>query len=346
MTDTPTPAACVLVTGGAGYIGSHACEALARAGVRPVVYDNLSRGHRELVRFGPFEEGDIRDRARLLEVFDRWRPGAVMHFAALSAVGESVQDPAIYYDNNVHGAQTLLDAMRTAGVGRFVFSSTAAAYGQPDEQPMTEQTPTRPINPYGRSKLMIEQLLADYDAAYGLRSISLRYFNACGAHPTAGIGELHEPETHLIPRAIQAVQGRIGALDIMGTDYPTSDGTAVRDYIHVCDLADAHVAALRYLEAGGATTIMNLGTGRGHSVKEIVEATARAVGREVPARYAPRRAGDPPVLVADPALAERTLGWRAQWTDIEEVIASAWAFHQAHETHREPDHLADTVLKD
>jgi UDP-arabinose 4-epimerase len=319
----------VLVTGGAGYIGAHACEALARAGLQPVTYDNLSRGHRELVKFGPFEKGDIRDPARLLDVLRRWRPAAVMHFAALSAVGESVRDPSIYYDNNVHGAQTLLDAMRTTGVRRFVFSSTAATYGEPEQQPMTEETPTRPINPYGRSKLMIEQLLRDYDAAYGLRSISLRYFNACGAHPSAGIGELHDPETHLIPRAIQAVQGRIEALDIMGTDYPTPDGTAIRDYIHVCDLADAHLAALRYLEDGGATASMNLGTGKGHSVREIVEATGRAVGRPVPARYAPRRPGDPPVLVADPAMAKKVLGWSARWTDIEQTIASAWAFHEA-----------------
>jgi UDP-glucose-4-epimerase GalE len=326
---SPADASCVLVTGGAGYIGSHACEALARNGYRPVTYDNLSRGHRELVKFGPFEQGDIRDRERLLQVMARYRPSAVMHFAAFIAVGESVQDPAIYFDNNTHGAQTLLDAMRTSEIDRFVFSSTAAVYGMPGEQPMTEATPTAPINPYGRSKLMVEQMLADYDAAYGLRSAALRYFNASGAHPTAGIGELHDPETHLIPRALQAILGEIDALDIMGTDYPTPDGTAVRDYIHVCDLADAHVAALRYLADGGKTTRMNLGVGRGNSVKEIVDAAERATGRKVPARYAPRRAGDPPELVADPALANRTLGWKAQWTDIEAVIGSAWAWHQS-----------------
>ena len=329
MSDTSAAAGpVVLVTGGAGYIGSHACEALAREGFRPVVYDNLERGHRELVKFGPLEEGDIRDRARVLEALERWRPAAVMHFAALIFVGESVQDPAAYYDNNVRGAQTLLDAMRTAGVDRFVFSSTAAVYGEPPEQPMTEATPKAPINPYGRTKLMIEQLLGDYATAYGLRAVALRYFNACGAHPTAGIGELHEPELHLIPRAIMAIQGKIPQLDIMGTDYPTPDGTAVRDYIHVCDLADAHVAALRHLDRAEGFAAMNLGTGRGQSVKEIVEAVRRATGREVPARFAPRRPGDPPVLVADPSLAERTLGWKAKWTDIEAVIASAWAFHQ------------------
>jgi len=319
----------VLVTGGAGYIGSHACEALAREGFEPVVYDNLSLGHREMVKFGPLEEGDIRDRQRLIEVIGKYRPVAVMHFAALISVGESVENPAIYYDNNVHGAQTLLDAMRDTGVERFVFSSTAAVYGMPPSQPMTEATPKAPINPYGRSKRMVEQMLEDYGAAYGLRSIALRYFNACGAHPDAGIGEAHEPETHLIPRALMAVAGQIDGLELMGTDYATPDGTAVRDYIHVCDLADAHVAALRHLVAGGRSDQINLGTGRGYSVKEIIEATARVVGREVPHRFAPRRAGDPPELVADPARAAEILGWRAQWTDIDRVIATAWAWHQA-----------------
>ncbi|HEX8232338.1 MAG TPA: UDP-glucose 4-epimerase GalE [Caulobacteraceae bacterium] len=328
MTQTPDPIP-VLVTGGAGYIGSHACEALAREGFLPVTYDNLSRGHRRLVKFGPFEEGDIRDRERLLEVMARWKPRAVMHFAAFTYVGESVEDPSIYYDNNTRGAQVLLDAMRASGVELFVFSSTAATYGQPPEQPMTERTPTVPINPYGRSKLMVEQILRDYDTAYGVRSVSLRYFNACGAHPTADIGELHEPEPHLIPRALMALQGKIEALDIMGTDYPTPDGTAVRDYIHVCDLADAHVAAIRYLMEGGETSAMNLGAGRGNSVKEVADAVERATGRKLPVRLAGRRAGDPPVLVADPSLARDKLGWRARWTDLEQVIASAWRWHQA-----------------
>lgn len=319
----------VLVTGGAGYIGSHACEALAREGFAPVVYDNLTLGHREMVKFGPLEEGDIRDRQRLIEVIGKHRPVAVMHFAALISVGESVENPAIYYDNNVHGAQTLLDAMRDTGVERLVFSSTAAVYGMPPAQPMTEATPKVPINPYGRSKRMVEQMLEDYDLAYGLRSIALRYFNACGAHPAAGIGEAHEPETHLIPRALMAVAGQIDGLELMGTDYATPDGTAVRDYIHVCDLADAHVAALRHLLAGGASDQINLGTGRGYSVKEIIEAAARVVGREVPHRFAPRRPGDPPELVADPARAAEVLGWRAQWTDIDKVIATAWDWHQA-----------------
>ena len=319
----------VLVTGGAGYVGSHACAALAQAGFEPVAYDNLCTGFRALVKFGPFEEGDIRDPARLKEVFERWRPGAVMHFAALSVVGESMAEPALYYDNNVRGALTLLEAMRQAGVDRLVFSSTAAVYGKTEVQPIPETAPLAPINTYGRTKLMIEQALGDYDRAYGLRSVSLRYFNACGAHPDAGIGEMHDPETHLIPRALMAVQGRIEALDLMGEDYPTTDGTAIRDYIHVCDLADAHVAALRYLKQGGGTTALNLGTGRGVSVKEIIDAAGRACGAPVPLRRAPRRPGDPPMLVADPAMARRVLGFEARWTDVDAVIASAWRWAQS-----------------
>ncbi|MEI9965674.1 MAG: UDP-glucose 4-epimerase GalE [Caulobacteraceae bacterium] len=322
MSDKPA----ILVTGGAGYIGSHACEALARAGYTPVTYDNLSRGFRRLVRFGPLEEGDIRDQVRLAEVLAKWRPAAAMHFAALIAVGESVQDPALYYDNNVRGALTLLEALGEAGVDKVVFSSTAAVYGLPEVQPVAETAEKAPINPYGRTKWMIERVLADYGPAYGLRSVSLRYFNACGAHPTAGIGEMHEPETHLIPRCLMAVQGAIGALDLMGTDYPTPDGTAVRDYVHVCDLADAHLAALRYLEAGGATTALNLGVGRGYSNREIIDAVGRVTGRPVPIREAPRRPGDPPVLTADPSLAREVLGFSPRWTDIDAVIETAWTW--------------------
>jgi len=328
----------VLVTGGAGYIGSHACAALAQAGYTPVAYDNLTYGHREAVKFGPLEEGDIRNSARLDQVLARWRPTAVMHFAALISVGESVADPARYYDNNVRGALTLLDAVRAAGVQRFVFSSTAAVYGLPEAQPIGESAPLEPINPYGRTKLMIEQALRDYGAAYGLRSASLRYFNACGAHPSAGIGEMHEPETHLIPRCLMAVAGEIEALDLMGWDYPTPDGTCIRDYIHVCDLADAHVAALRYLEAGGDTIAMNLGVGRGYSNKEIVDAVGRATGTPVPFRKAPRRPGDPAELTADPSLARRTIGFDPQWTDIEAVIASAWRFAQGRAASRQGGH--------
>ncbi len=331
---------CVLVTGGAGYIGSHASEALARAGYLPVAYDNLSRGFERLVRFGPLEKGDIRDRDRLVEVMRRRRPAAVMHFAALTYVGESGENPALYYDNNVHGALTLLDAMRACGISRLVFSSTAAVYGLPEAQPIAETAVNAPINPYGRTKLMIEQALRDYDSAYGVRSAALRYFNACGAHPTEPIGELHEPETHLIPRALMAVLGEIPALDVMGQDYPTPDGTAVRDYIHVCDLGAAHVQALKYLEQGGETVSMNLGLGRGYSVTEIIDAVRRATGRDVPLRIAPRRAGDPPVLVADPSLARRRLGFEPAWTDIEAIIASAWRWAQANAERKPPSAAA------
>lgn len=318
---------CVLVTGGAGYVGSHACAALAEAGFRPVVYDNLSRGHETLVRYGPLERGDIRDRARLAEVMGCYQPIAAMHFAALADVAESVADPATYYDNNVIGALTLLQAMRDRGISRLVFSSTCATYGMPRQQPITEEAQQEPINPYGRSKLMIEQALIDHTPAYGLKSVSLRYFNACGAHPSGDIGELHEPETHLIPRALMAVLGEIETLQVFGTDYQTSDGTAVRDYIHVCDLAAAHVAALRYLLAGGDTTALNVGTGRGHSVLEIIDSVRRVTGREVPVRHGPRRPGDPPVLIADPAKAKVLLDFRARWTDLDDIVASAWRWH-------------------
>jgi UDP-arabinose 4-epimerase len=317
----------VIVTGGAGYVGSHACSALRGAGLTPVTYDNLSRGHRDLVRFGPLEKGDILDEARVVDVLKAYRPVAVMHFAAFAYVGESVEQPLDYYRNNFAGALTLLGAMRKCGVDRFVFSSTCAVYGTPETQPMPEMLPLAPINPYGRSKLMVEQALRDASAAHGLRSVSLRYFNACGAHPSGEIGERHEPEPHLIPRALMAANAEIEVLDVFGTDYPTPDGTAVRDYIHVCDLADAHVSALRYLEEGGETIALNLGTGRGYSVREVVDATARVTGKTPSCRYLGRREGDPPMLVADAAAAKRVLGFDAKWTDLDAIIASAWAWH-------------------
>lgn len=319
----------VLVTGGAGYVGSHACRALSDAGLVPVTYDNLSRGFRALVRYGPFEEGDILDEPRLVEVMNRYRPLAVMHFAALAYVGESVEMPFDYYRNNFTGALSLLSAMRTCGIDKFVFSSTCAVYGTPEAQPMPETLRLSPINPYGRSKLMVEQALMDADGAYGFRSVSLRYFNASGAHPSGEIGELHEPETHLIPRALMAANDEIGAIDVFGCDYPTPDGTAVRDYIHVCDLADAHVAALHYLEEGGKTVTLNLGTGRGHSVREILDSVGRVTGREPPSRIAARRPGDPPVLVADATLAAHVLGFIPRWTEIDRIVASAWEWHRS-----------------
>jgi UDP-glucose-4-epimerase GalE len=317
----------VLVTGGAGYIGSHACQALEAAGFLPITYDNLSRGFPGLVRYGPLEEGDIRDERGLLDVIARHKPVAAMHFAAFAYVGESVEQPALYYRNNFVGALTLIDTLRMAGIDKLVFSSTCATYGTPKRQPISETETQAPINPYGRSKLMVEHVLTDYRGAYGFKSVSLRYFNACGAHPSGEIGEMHDPEPHLVPRVLMAAKGAIEAVDVYGTDYPTPDGTAIRDYIHVCDLADAHVAALRYLLAGGETTAVNLGTGRGHSVNEIIAAAKRATGCDIPVRYAPRRAGDPPELVADASLARQTLGWSAQWLDIEAVIASAWKWH-------------------
>ena len=318
----------VLVTGGAGYVGSHAAASLRVAGLTPITYDNLSRGHRELVRFGPLEEGDILDESRLVAVLNEYRPVAVMHFAALAYVGESVEAPLDYYRNNFAGALTLLRAMRTCGVDRFVFSSTCAVYGTPETQPMAETLPLAPINPYGYSKLMVEQVLRDTGVAHGLHSISLRYFNACGAHPSGEIGERHNPETHLIPRTLMAASGEIEALDVFGTDYPTPDGTAVRDYIHVCDLADAHVSALRYLENGGETTALNLGTGRGYSVREVMAAAARVTGTAPPCRQVGRRSGDPPILVADASAARRVLGFKAKWTDLDAIIASAWVWYR------------------
>jgi UDP-glucose-4-epimerase GalE len=318
----------VLVTGGAGYVGSHACKALKAAGFSPVTFDNLSRGHRELVRYGPLEVGDIRDMERLDEVFSRHKPLAVMHFAAFAYVGESVTEPGLYYDNNFVGALRLIEATLKAGVKQFIFSSTCATYGTPERQPISEDTPQAPINPYGRSKLMVEHVLRDYGTAAGLRSVALRYFNACGADPSAEIGEWHDPETHLIPSVLMAAAGEIDAVDVFGTDYPTPDGTAVRDYIHVCDLADAHVAALRYVQRGGDTTAVNLGTGRGHSVREVIEATQRATRRDFSVRYGHRRAGDPPTLVADPSRAKATLGFAAKWHDLDSIIASAWRWHR------------------
>ena len=318
----------VLVTGGAGYIGCHAAEALARSGFMPVAYDSLERGSASLVRFGPIEVGDIRDEARLRQAIDRHRPVAIMHFAALALVAESVEHPALYDDVNVGGARCVFRAALDAGIRQVVFSSTCAVYGIPAEQPIRESTPKAPINPYGRSKLMAEQILADLAAAEGLRYMALRYFNACGAHPAAEIGELHDPEPHLIPRILMAAGGSIEAVEIMGTDYPTPDGTAIRDYVHVCDVADAHVAALRYLQADGAPVALNIGTGRGHSVLEVLAAAKRVTGRDIPVRHAPRRPGDPPVLTADVTASKQTLGFAARWLDMDEIIRTAWAFQQ------------------
>jgi UDP-arabinose 4-epimerase len=326
----------VLVTGGAGYIGSHACKALVHAGYVPVTYDNLSRGHRHAVRWGPLVEGEIADRAAVAAALKAHHVSSVMHFAAFAYVGESGTDPALYYRNNVVGTLALLDAMREEGVDRIVFSSTCATYGLPEKMPIAETTPQRPVNPYGETKLAIERALHWYGQAYGLRSVALRYFNASGCDRGGEIGEEHDPETHLIPLVLRAALGTAGPVSIFGTDYETPDGTAIRDYIHVEDLASAHVRALQYLADGGASTALNLATGRGYSVREIIAAAARVSGRDVPQREASRRAGDPPALIADPNLARSVLGWQAECSDLETIVGSALAWEMRQHNVRTP----------
>lgn len=316
----------VLVTGGAGYVGSHACKALAMAGHEPVVYDNLINGHREAVQWGPLEEGDIADRQRLDAVLVRYRPNTVMHFAAFAYVGESVSQPAKYYRNNVVGTLTLLEAMLEHGIGSMVFSSTCATYGTPDSSPIDEDSPQHPINPYGASKLMVERLLQDFSQAHGLRYATLRYFNAAGADPDGQIGEVHEPETHLIPLVLQAALGLRPEIQIFGDDYPTPDGTCIRDYVHVADLADGHVLALDYLAGGGRSLECNLGTGQGHSVRTVVDAARRITGLGIPESIVARRPGDPPVLVARISRANSVLGWQPRHPTLDQIIAHAWSW--------------------
>jgi UDP-arabinose 4-epimerase len=320
----------VLVTGGAGYIGSHTCKALAAAGYLPVVLDSLVYGHRWAVRWGPFERADLADRKAIERVLRERRIGAVVHFAAYAYVGESMTDPGKYFRNNVANTLNLLEAMRVAGVEQIVFSSTCATYGVPDAVPIAEDHPQRPVNPYGESKLFIERALHWHGVAHGLRWMALRYFNAAGADPDGEIGEDHDPETHLIPLAIETALGRRHELQVMGTDYPTADGTAIRDFVHVTDLADAHVRALRHLEREGASGALNLGTGSGHSVREVIAMVERVSGRTINARNAPRRAGDPPALVAAPGRARQLLGWRPQWSSLESIVQTAYRWHGAH----------------
>ena len=320
----------VLVTGGAGYIGSHTCKALAAAGYSPVALDNLVHGHRWAVRWGPFEQADLADREAIERVLRRHDIGAVIHFAAYAYVGESMADPGKYFRNNVAHTLNLLEAMRAVGVGRIVFSSTCATYGVPEAVPIAEGERQLPVNPYGESKLFIERALYWHGAAHGLRWTALRYFNAAGADPDGEIGEDHDPETHLIPLAIETALGRRRELQVLGTDYPTPDGTAVRDYVHVTDLADAHVRALRHLEGEGPSGALNLGTGRGHSVREVIAMVERVSGRKVNARNAPRRAGDPPVLVAAPGRARELLGWEPRWSSLETIVQTAHRWHSAH----------------
>ena len=319
----------ILVTGGAGYIGSHACKALAEAGYTPVSYDNLVYGHRWAVRWGPLEEGDINDRARLDVVLAQYQPAAVMHFAAYAYVGESVQEPGKYYRNNVAGTLTLLEALRDHSISRIIFSSTCATYGVPERTPIGEQHPLRPINPYGASKLMIERMLTDFDTAHGLKSIALRYFNAAGADPDAEIGEAHDPETHLIPLVLDAAAGMRPAITIHGDDYATPDGTCIRDYIHVTDLAQAHVLALQALERGAESTVYNLGNGQGFSVRQVIDRAEADTGKPIPVAIGPRRPGDPPRLVGDATRIRRDLGWQPQYADLDTILSTAWRWHCA-----------------
>ncbi len=320
----------ILVTGGAGYIGSHACKELAGAGYTPVTLDNMVYGHEWAVQWGPLVRGDISDHQVLDQVFDLYRPQAVIHFAAYAYVGESVTDPAKYYRNNVAGTLALLEAMLRHGCRDMVFSSTCATYGNPVSIPIPENHPQQPINPYGRGKLMIEQILSDFDAAYGLKNISLRYFNAAGADPEGCIGEDHEPETHLIPLAVMAALKLKQKLNIFGQDYPTLDGTAVRDYIHVSDLARAHIQALEYMRSEKKSDFFNLGTGYGHSVQQVVEMVQKISGIRVPVKKTVRRKGDPPVLVASADKAVSKLGWQPKMNDLETIIETAWNWHKNH----------------
>jgi UDP-arabinose 4-epimerase len=317
----------ILITGGAGYVGSHCAKALAAAGHEGIVFDNLLFGHREFVRWGSLIEGDIRDAGALDAAFSAHRIDAVMHFAALAYVGESVSSPGRYYDVNVNGTRVLLDAMVRAGIHAIVFSSSCAIYGEPDSTMISEGTRPNPINPYGFTKFVCERMMDDFDRAQGVKSARLRYFNAAGADPAAEIGEDHSPETHLIPLVLDAASGLRPAVEVFGTDYPTPDGTALRDYVHVSDLGRAHVLALQHLLNGRESFAVNLGTGEGVSVRQVIDTVQKIAARDVPVRDAPRRPGDPSVLVADPKLARKVLGWVPERSDLATIIADAWRWH-------------------
>jgi UDP-arabinose 4-epimerase len=315
----------ILVTGGAGYIGSQICKALALTGYLPVSYDNLSTGNAWAVKWGPLETGDILDADRLRGVVETHRPAAAIHLAASALVGESVREPSLYYRNNVVGSLNVLDVCRAAGVATLIFASSCSVYGVPRHLPVSEDTAVDPLSPYGASKLMLERVLREYEAAYGLRYASLRYFNVAGAD--VELGECREVETHIIPLAIDAVLGQRGPFQVMGTDYPTPDGTAIRDYVHVCDLAEAHILALRHLLAGGNSVVCNLGSGKGHSVQQILDGIASVAGKTVPCVQAPRRVGDPPAVIADIATAAEQLNWSPRQSSLATLIASAWQWH-------------------
>ncbi len=321
----------IVVTGGAGYIGSHTVRELAARGYSPVVLDDLSEGHRAAVGDAPLEVVPLGDPGAIARALEKHSPAAAtLHFAASCSVPESVKDPDLYYRNNVSTTVNLLRACRDAGIGAFIFSSTAATYGNPDSTPITEEHPNRPINPYGETKLVVERALPAYERAYGMRHVVLRYFNAAGADEKGDIGEDHEPEAHLIPLVLRAATGRAPAVTIFGTDYPTPDGTCVRDYVHVTDLAAAHVLALERLLAGGSSALYNLGNGAGYSVREVVKAAERVTGRRIPVATGPRRPGDPATLVASSAKIARELGWKPRFGELDAIISTAWRWHESH----------------
>ena len=318
----------ILIVGGAGYIGSHVNKELNKRGYETVVFDNLSYGHEDFVKWGVFERGDLGNIEEIREVFSKYSIEAVMHFAAFTYVGESVEDPQKYYLNNLRNTLNLLQVMLEFEVKKLVFSSTCATYGSPIEIPITEDHPQNPINPYGKGKFMVEKVLEDYSRAYDLRYASLRYFNAAGADPEGEVGELHDPETHLIPLILDAAAGKRDDIKIFGTDYDTPDGTCVRDYIHVTDLADAHIKALEYLKKGGASEFFNLGNGNGFSVREVIDVSREVTGKPIKAVEDERRPGDPPVLVGSSKKAQEILGWKPEYADIRKIVETAWKWHQ------------------
>ena len=325
----------VLVTGGAGFVGSHVCKALAKAGYRPIAFDNLERGHAWAVKWGPFEYGDLRNEGDIGRAFEALTPSAVIHLAAYAYVAESLIDPCRYYENNIGGTAKLLAACAAFGCRRIVLSSSCATYGIPAQLPLVEEAAQRPVNPYGYTKLVAEQLLKDVKAAHGIEHLSLRYFNATGADPEVELGEAHEPETHLIPLVLFAAMGRKPSVKIFGGDYPTRDGTCIRDYVHVSDLADAHVAALEWLGSGRPSATFNLGNGRGFSVAEVVQASEKVTGRPIKVEICPARAGDPPILIAHSTKAQELLGWRPKFTDLDQQIEHAWRWFRTGMPQRE-----------